>query len=95
MSENLKIGTVVTIESEVEYVLNSSETGSITLVVQGASGESIANEYFTIKKGSSSIHISAEFTVPDTRAIQIYTPLTSQGKNETNIVESSIFNTLK
>jgi len=86
----LKVGDTVKIAYEVEYNLESSEIGQIALVVQSASNEILANEFYVASKGQHKEVLEAEIVVPDTRLIQVFTPLSPQGRSQTTIVESRI-----
>lgn len=91
LNETLKVGATVNIKYEVKYNLASADTGSLTLVVQGASNETLGNELYVIHKGSGTEVLEAEIVVPDTRAIQVFTPLSPQGTSSTTIVESRLY----
>jgi hypothetical protein len=86
----LKVGDTVKIAYEVEYNLESSEIGQIALVVQSASNEIIANEFYVASKGQHKEVLEAEIVVPDTRLIHVFTPLSPQGRSQTTIVESRL-----
>lgn len=86
-SEILQVGLDYTITAEVSYSFNASE-GEISLVIQrGESGHPPI--YYTahpISKGEGVIILKSEFTVPNTKSIQVFTPLTSQGDTSTSVV---------
>jgi len=91
VTETLKSGTSVKISYEVQYNLASADTGSLTLVVQGASNESLGNEFYVVHKGSGTETLEAEIVVPESRAVQVFTPLSPQGSSSTSIVESRLY----
>lgn len=87
----LKVGSRVTMRYEVQYNLESAETGSLTMVIQTASNETLGNEFYVVDKGSGTQFMEAEIVVPDTRAVQVFTPLNPQGNSRTTIVESRLY----
>lgn len=91
VTETLKAGSAVKIRYEVQYNLASSDTGSLTLVVQGASNETLGNEFYVVHKGSGTEILEAEIVVPESRAVQVFTPLSPQGSSSTTIVESRLY----
>ena len=94
-TEALKVGSEVEIKYEVEYTLESSDLGQITLVIQGASNEPIANENYIATKGTHIETLEATITVPDTRLIHVFTPLSIQGQSRTSIVQSRLHRVIK
>lgn len=91
VTETLKAGSSVKIRYEVHYNLASAESGSLTLVVQGASNETLGNEFYVVHKGSGTEILEAEIVVPESRAVQVFTPLSPQGSSSTTIVESRLY----
>ena len=89
------MGSEVEIKYEVEYTLESSDLGQITLVIQGASNEPIANENYIATKGTHIETLEATITVPDTRLIHVFTPLSIQGQSRTSIVQSRLHRVIK
>src|SRR6266496_1787418 len=79
----LKVGDKVKVQVEVSYSL-SSEGGTVSLVVQAANNASLAHNMEVIQKGSGNATLSAEFVVPDSNAVQIFTPLSAQGQTSTS-----------
>uniref|UniRef100_UPI003D152E04 hypothetical protein n=1 Tax=Amphritea sp. TaxID=1872502 RepID=UPI003D152E04 len=73
------------------YNLASADTGSLTLVVQGASNETLGNEFYVVYKGAGTEILEAEIVVPESRAVQVFTPLSPQGTSSTTIVESRFY----
>jgi hypothetical protein len=86
-SEKLKVGSNVAFKYKVQYNLVSSDTGTITLVVQGASNETLANALYVVEKGDGIKTLEAKIAVPDTRAVQVFTPLSPQNSLSTTIVD--------
>jgi len=95
LSKPLYVGEKVRIMVEVEYVM-SQESGTITLVIQrGESGPSLGNSTDVVFKGKGTVKLELEIQIPDTKAIQIFTPLTFQGAADTSIVDYRAFKVAK
>ncbi len=77
----LKAGAKVKIELEVAYQL-LADAGAVTLVVQ-ANDKGLAQTTRAVRQGEGTVKLSAEFVVPDTNAIQIFTPLQALGQKTT------------
>jgi hypothetical protein len=92
-STALRVGENVSFKVEVEYNLATAATGSITLVIQqGESGrQPLASETQVIQKGTAKLVLRKDVEVPDTSAIQVFTPLNVQGGTRTSIVDTRIY----
>ena len=88
LEEALTVGQKIKLRVEVEYELNTGSSGNVTLVVQDASNKTVANELYAAQKGKHKETLEAEVTVPETRALVLFTPLTPQGNSSTTVVES-------
>jgi hypothetical protein len=88
--ELLRIGRTVRLKVDVSYTL-SVESGQVDLVVQDAGGARLAGNLKVIRKGSGEASLDAEFVVPKTVAIQVFTPLLAQGQNASSTVDSRVF----
>ena len=93
----LRVGEKATFKVEVEYNLASASSGTITLVIQqGESGpRPLANETQVVQKGKARLVLRKDVEVPDTSAIQVFTPLTAQGGTSTGIVETRVYRVVK
>ena len=90
----LKVGDKVKVQVEVSYAL-TVDVGRITLVVQAANNASLANHMAVVEKGSGKVTLSAEFVVPDSNAVQIFTPLSAQGQTATSTVDHRAYKVVK
>jgi hypothetical protein len=90
----LKVGDKVKLQVEVSYVL-TTDAGQITLVVQAANNATLANRAAAVQKGEGKLSLSAEFVVPDSDAVQIYTPLSAQGQKATSTVAHRAYKVVK
>ena len=90
----LKVGDKVKVQVEVSYAL-TTDVGQITLVVQAANNATLANKMAVIKKGSGKLSLSADFVVPDSNAVQIFTPLSAQGQTATSTVAHRAYKVVK
>ncbi|MEW8070934.1 MAG: hypothetical protein AB2765_20365 [Candidatus Thiodiazotropha endolucinida] len=88
-SETLYVGQDYDIEVEAEYSFQAKE-GEIGLVIQrGESGHMpIAYSTQPISKGKGKITLKSNITVPETKAVQVFTPLTAQGDTSTSVVST-------
>ncbi|HUR42269.1 MAG TPA: hypothetical protein VM240_13975 [Verrucomicrobiae bacterium] len=89
----LRAGEKVSLKVEIEYVV-PVESATIGLVVQAADNSPIANDNDVLLKGSGKVTLTADFTVPATKMINIFTPLSAQGQNSTSTVDSRAFKVL-
>jgi len=90
----LQVGDKVKVQVEVSYAL-TTDVGQITLVVQAANNATLANRAALVKKGEGKLTLSAEFVVPDSDAVQIYTPLSAQGQKATSTVAHRTYKVVK
>lgn len=90
----LKVGAKVKVQVEVSYAL-TVDVGQITLVVQAADNATLANHMAVVKKGNGKITLSTEFVVPDSNAVQIFTPLSAQGQTATSTVDHRAYKVVK
>ena len=88
--EVLHPGEQVKLKVDVSYVL-TAESGTIKLVVLAADNSTVAKDVAVIKKGSGKSTLQAQFTVPNTTAISVFTPLIVQGQNSTSITDGRAF----
>ena len=82
----LRVGVKVRIEAEVSYRL-LADAGAVSLVVQ-SSEKGLAQATQAIRQGEGTAKLSTEFVVPDTKAIQVFTPLQALGQKATATVDS-------
>lgn len=75
---------------DVNYVL-TAESGTIKLVVLAADNSDVAQDSKVITKGSGKSTLEAEFTVPGTTVIRVFTPLVVQGQNSTSVADGREF----
>jgi hypothetical protein len=88
ISSQLNVGD--RLEVATEYTLNA-ESGVITLVVQSGDNSSIANQSEVVTRGSGSVTLKSSFTVPETNAIMVFTPLSAQGQAATSTVDTRAY----
>ena len=93
----LRVGERVTFRVEVEYNLSGADSGSVTLVIQqGESGHApLANETAVVQKGRAKIVLSKDIEVPDTKALQVFTPLTVQSGTSTHVVDTRSYKVVR
>jgi len=93
----LLVDSNVKIEVEVEYNLQSANTASVVMVIQRAETGfmPLANEADIVLKGKGTVKLSKEIKIPDTRALQIFLPLTPEGNNSTSTVGLRMYKVIK
>jgi len=93
----LRVGETVTLQVEIEYNLTSAESGTVTLVVQqGESGRRpLANELEVVMKGRAKLVLGKQLQVPETRALQVFTPLNVQGGTSTRVVDNRVYKVIR
>jgi hypothetical protein len=98
-SVSLEVGSVVAFEVTVEYYVKE-DTASIDLVIQkgehsGGTDSYIGGDKDVLTSGQGNVTLKAKIKVPDTKAIEVFTPLTMQGQNSTSIVDSRFYKVIK
>jgi hypothetical protein len=86
----LHAGERARLKVDVNYVL-TAESGTIKLVVLAADNSDVAQDSRVISKGSGKSTLEAEFTVPVTTVIRVFTPLVVQDHNSTSVVDGREF----
>src|SRR5713101_7344671 len=67
------------VKVQVDYSLTSN-AGTVNLVIQAADHSSLAHNMEVLQKGTGKVTLVAEFVVPHSSAVQIFTPLSAQGQ---------------
>ena len=86
ISAPLRVGERVTLMVDISYSL-TVDSGTVALVIQAADNSGIAQNMEVLSKGDGKTSLKAEFTVPDTKAVQIFTPLGAQGQASSSTVD--------
>lgn len=86
----LRSGERVKLKVDVSYVL-TAESGTIKLVVLAADNSGVAQDVEVIAKGSGKSTLKAQFTVPSTTVIRVFTPLIVQGQDSTSAADGRTF----
>ena len=86
----IRVGERRSLQVEVEYSL-SVDSGVINLVVQASDNKGIAGETDVVTNGTGKLTLKAEFVVPDTRAVNVFTPLLAQGQPGTSTVDARTY----
>lgn len=85
----LKVGEKVKIQVEVSYRL-AAESGVVALVVQ-ADNAAVAQSRQLVKRGGGKATLSVELVVPQTKALQVFTPLQAQGQKATTTADARTY----
>jgi hypothetical protein len=96
LSKPLYVGEKTKITVEVEYVM-SQDSGTVTLVIQKgeSGGYPLGSSTEVVLKGKGTLKLEAEIEIPDTKAIQVFTPLSFQTGASTSIVDYRAFKVTK
>lgn len=86
----LSAGAAVSLKVKVAYTL-TSDSGTLGLVVQDSNNVPLAQTMSVVLKGSATEEMNVSFTVPDTKAVQVFTPLSAQGQTATSTVSSRAY----
>lgn len=86
---SLEVGAKVKVQVEVAYRL-LADAGAVTLVVQ-SSDKGLAQASQAIRQGEGKATLSVEFVVPETKAIQLYTPLQALGQKTTATLDARTY----
>ncbi|MDB5874767.1 MAG: hypothetical protein JWQ07_4209 [Ramlibacter sp.] len=81
----MTVGSEVKLRATVAYAL-TSDSGTLGLVVQDAKNKPLAQIVNVVLKGGGTESLEVSFTVPDTTAIHVFTPLSGQGQGATSTV---------
>lgn len=90
ISSPLHVGEKVKLQVDVGYSL-TAPSGTLSLVVQASDNSGVAQDMEVLAKGSGKTKFEAEFVVPNTKAIQVFTPLSAQGQSSTSTVDMWAF----
>jgi hypothetical protein len=81
----LRVGEKVRVRVEVSFRL-AAESGVVALVVQ-ADGAVIGADRQAVRRGEGKAALAAEFVVPRTKEIQVFTPLQATGQKTTTTAD--------
>jgi hypothetical protein len=84
--QHFTVGQKVSLEVQAAYTM-ASDSGAIAIAVQSADNQPITQNFEVVTRGSGTITLKAQFDVPDTKAIQVFVPLSAQGQSGTTTVD--------
>jgi hypothetical protein len=92
ISKPLYVGDTVKLQVDVSYIM-SGDSGTVSLVVQRgeSGGRPLASATEVVLKGKGTVRLEAEVRIPETRALQVFTPLSHQGQGATSIVDYRVY----
>lgn len=96
----LSVGQEVNLVIKVAYTLENPD-GMIVLNVQkGEMGTNsvdaiVVSSTEVITKGSGEVELKQKFVVPDTKAIQVFTPLIISGNTQSQAVDYKVYKVIK
>lgn len=85
-SQVLRSGEQVKLKVDVSYAL-ADDTGTLTLIVLAADSSPLAHAAQPIRQRSGKVTLEAAFTVPNTTAVRVYTPLLADGQKSSSVVD--------
>lgn len=83
-------GERIRLKVEVSHVM-TAESGTIQLVVLAADNSPVGQDSRLITKGRGTSTLEAEFTVPSTTTIRVFTPLVFQGQTSAAVTDGRAF----
>jgi hypothetical protein len=86
----LRVGDRVKLHIVAGYMLEQ-EAGSVAVVVQAADNAGITQNMQVISRGNGKAVLDAEFTVPNTKAVQVFVPIHVPGQGGSTIVDSRAY----
>lgn len=89
----LRAGQPVKLKLDVSYVLTAA-SATLTLVVLAADNSGIAQDFKVLSRGSGQSTLEAEFKVPNTSTIRVFTPLVVKGQTSTSQADGRAFNVI-
>jgi len=94
ISTPLHVGEHVKLQVDISYTLTAN-SGTLGLVVEAADNSNVTGAMEGITKGSGTLALQAEFVVPSTKVIQVFTPLSAQGQTSTTTVDWRAFKVVR
>ena len=82
VTRELRAGEKVVLRVEVQYVLTAA-AGTVELIVLAADNSPLARQTVPVARGRGTASLQAEFTVPLTTTIRVYTPLVYPNQDAT------------
>lgn len=82
----LKVGDKVNLQVQLDYALTKADTGAVMVVVQTADNQNLVQKAQAVRKGVGKATLAVEFVVPQTSAVNVFTPLSEQGQTSTTTV---------
>jgi hypothetical protein len=93
VSSIVRVGDRLSVVVEAEYSL-TVDSGVVRLVIQGSDIFPIAQDTQVVTRGAGKVTLKAEAVVPDTKAIQVFTPLSARGQGTTTTVDHRVYKVL-
>jgi len=87
----LRVGERIKVRVVATYMLEA-DAGTLALVIQAADNAALGQNMEVISHGNGKSTLEAEFSVPDTKAVQVFVPILKQGQQGgTSIVDSRAY----
>lgn len=89
-TRELRQGDRVQLKVDVNYVL-TADTGTLMLIVLAADSSTLSQQVTSIARGRGTATLQADFTVPRTTQIRVYTPLVFRDQDSTSTTDGRSF----
>ena len=89
-TRELRAGDKVQLKADVRYLL-TADSGTLMLIVLAADNSTISQQVTPITRGMGTTTLQADFTVPRTTQIRVYTPLVYQDQDSSSTTDGRSF----
>lgn len=89
-TQALRAGDHVRLEVKVGHAV-AADSGTLTLIALSADNTTVARDDKVVPKGQGNTILTAEFTVPNTTVIRVFTSLVVKGQESTSAVDGRAF----
>jgi hypothetical protein len=89
-AQPLRPGEHVQLRVNVGYAV-AAPSGTLTLIVLSADNSSLARDVKAVEQGRGTAALQADFTVPDTQVVRVYTALVVKGEESTSAVDGRAY----
>jgi hypothetical protein len=98
-SKSLKVGSEIHFKVKLEYNV-SDDSAVANLIFQkgedsGNFDSVIGNTMQVINKGKGTVTLEKKITIPDTKVLQVFTPLMIPGQTQTTTVDMKVYKVVK
>lgn len=95
LGSSLIAGSTVSLRFEIEYSLQSADSGSITLAIQDDNNELLGNATVEVDGNEGTVELKAKILIPDTSYITVFSPLMPSGSSGTRTVDAVTYEVVR